>query len=653
MKADTFVLSVFAIVLLTVWSAPAAELADEELLDMDFAKLLDVSVTVASKKAEHVQDAPGVVTVVTAEEIALSGANNLRDVFNRLPSTQVYGSSFIPDNVVSVRGQTFQHENNHMLLLINGRPFRDSAAAGFSSALFNGFPVELVERIEMIRGPGSVLYGSSAFSGVINIVTKTADKLEPGSISASYGNFNSFGLGASIAKKTDDWSVVAAVQSLESDGWDYSFTDQTGASDTFDTDDDDIGTFIAATYKNLTINGFYGEARQRAMQPNGLYPVRDILIQRQWVDVGYVQDLTSGGNIKYNVTYNGFDFGDVEIYSDDILGEVTAELPIVENLNLMLGGTWANDDVLFSDQNPLQRNTAHSNQNFSSYAQADYKPLDWLKLVAGVQYNEPRDADNGTSPRFAAIANFNENWGLKILHGDAFRSPSFVETDIDATPIFPIILGNPKLDPEKITTTDVQLFYQADKYSAAVTYYQSEITDLIERVPGGPITFTNQGGDIDFEGVELEGKAHLSKHFRLSGNVTWQTNENRLGEDDSTYTPNWMAKAGCTYDSHTGYTIGLHENYFGDPAQVKEFANGAGVANQNPLAEKYHLMTLNVTWDINKLWNRQTPMQPIVSLYVDNLLDEEIRFPDINAQHVNSIPIYSGRAAYVKLALKF
>ena len=77
------------------------------------------------------------------------------------------GSTFNPENVINIRCQGLQHENNHVLLLINGRPFRESAGQGFVASFLAGFPIDLVDSIEIIRGPGSVLYGSSAFAGEV------------------------------------------------------------------------------------------------------------------------------------------------------------------------------------------------------------------------------------------------------------------------------------------------------------------------------------------------------------------------------------------------------------------------------------------------------------------------------------------------------
>ena len=75
-------------------------------------------------------------------------------------------------NVPAVRGDLPTHTNNHTLLLINGRPVRESNSGGWNFPVYMAYPIDMIERIEFVRGPGSVLYGTNAYTGVINVITK-------------------------------------------------------------------------------------------------------------------------------------------------------------------------------------------------------------------------------------------------------------------------------------------------------------------------------------------------------------------------------------------------------------------------------------------------------------------------------------------------
>ncbi len=139
----------------------------DELLELE-----QLLVTTASKSAERIADAPGVVSVISAEDIRNFGARNLLEVLDRAPATYGIGSYLYPQNVLSIRGDVLTHFDNHVLLLFDGRPVRESIYGGLNAAIYTSFPVEAIERIEVIRGPGSVLYGTNAYAGVVNVITK-------------------------------------------------------------------------------------------------------------------------------------------------------------------------------------------------------------------------------------------------------------------------------------------------------------------------------------------------------------------------------------------------------------------------------------------------------------------------------------------------
>ena len=109
--------------------------------------------------------APGVITVVSKEEIAQFGAVNLVDVLNRVTSIQMISSHLWVQAKAAIRGDLIEHADNHVLVLLNGRPMRDGFEGNSQFTVYAAFPIALIERIEIIRGPGSVLYGSNAVAG--------------------------------------------------------------------------------------------------------------------------------------------------------------------------------------------------------------------------------------------------------------------------------------------------------------------------------------------------------------------------------------------------------------------------------------------------------------------------------------------------------
>ncbi len=141
---------------------------------MDLESLSNTKVTTASKFAEKLSDAPSVMTVVSQDELKRFAGLTLAEILNRVAGLNGSSGFFQDRSTIAVEGDQTRVDNGHVLLLINGRPVREIMEGGVSSDLLESFPVRILERIEVIKGPGSVLYGSDAFSGVINLITKKA-----------------------------------------------------------------------------------------------------------------------------------------------------------------------------------------------------------------------------------------------------------------------------------------------------------------------------------------------------------------------------------------------------------------------------------------------------------------------------------------------
>jgi outer membrane receptor for ferrienterochelin and colicins len=147
-----------------------------DVMGLDIESLLKVRVVTASKSSETVSDAPGVVSVVTSDELFRFGSVTLREALDRVPGLTGTTASFTDRSMVASRGDQVMSNGGHLLILLNGRPTREILEGGIVSDLLESFPVSVLERIEVVKGPGSVMYGSNAVSGVINLITRSASE---------------------------------------------------------------------------------------------------------------------------------------------------------------------------------------------------------------------------------------------------------------------------------------------------------------------------------------------------------------------------------------------------------------------------------------------------------------------------------------------
>lgn len=625
----------------------------DKLLALSLDSLFNQKVLVASKRPEEVSEAPGVISVITSEEIERFGYHNLYDVLERLPNTYQHYAPTLPEGNISMRGMDKADANHHTLVLFNGRPVRDSINGGLNAPIFKMFPVDLIQHIEVIRGPGSVLYGTNAFAGVINIVTKgREDDGQDATAFGSYGSYKTarYGLVGDVRK--DDFFGQVSLLNESSTGWVFDHTDTMGRSDDPRTNGDGNSMYFNLDYQGFTLQGFSGHTQDMTLEPKFVYPSYDTSQRRTFLNAGYDYDIgESTWNVATNLTYNGASITNsaTDYMSDDLLAEVTVGGEIIDNFNAVVGGTFETLNTSLKASGGDGDST-----RWSLYSQLDYKPIDWMKLIAGAQYNHVNSHDADLSPRVGTIINFTDHIGFKAMHSKAFRSPTTDELHL----VMPMKIGNNALKPETVQTTDLQLFYEDDDAFVALTAYKSRVKNIIE-----PVLISDRAtnlwqylntGDYDYKGIELEGKVKFDDEWMLVGSVSHQTGDDNLGnKHDAGTMPNFMAKLGVSYAGvDNGLTFGLYEQYTGAPDNIAD-SNPYGYVASNPEGHSHHNIALNAGVNLNTYLDIKGMPETDLNLYVENLLDQEVYYPNFISGSTNTFPLSPGRTVYGKVSIKF
>src|SRR6185436_9636381 len=149
--------------------------------EMSLEQLMNIEISVASRKALTPRESPGIVTLITEDEITNSGAQDLMDILRLVPGFD-FGSDVEGVVGLGIRGN-WAHEGK-MLLLIDGQQMNEALYSTIQ--LGNHYPVQQIRKIEIIRGPGSAMYGGNAEYAVINIITKNDKEFTGVSVSADY-----------------------------------------------------------------------------------------------------------------------------------------------------------------------------------------------------------------------------------------------------------------------------------------------------------------------------------------------------------------------------------------------------------------------------------------------------------------------------------
>jgi outer membrane receptor for ferrienterochelin and colicins len=625
-----------------------AGIRPEELMKMDLEELMDV--TIASKKSEPLVEAPSVVTVVPHEEFEMYGDRNLHQLLQRQPSVYTRGSYMYPNNIASFRGDMPTHLDLHNLILFNGRPIRESGFGGIDFPVYMTFPMASLGSVELIRGPGSVLYGTNAFTGVVDLKSRPIPEKTQVSVSALGGSYGHYDTTVSVGGRSGRLGGVTDVRVAGQTGYGYGLTDERGVYQSHNDDNHSVSGTMHLEYDGFTLDVFAVdmETFHLGSLPWWSLPYHEFGVDKLFANAGYRAPLNDRTTLEFNLTSNLQEnrFANVTqrvgLNSADVLGEVTLLSNPVDNLNLALGCLQEYRTSYAPEDDYYQSIPTYHQRPRSVYTQGDYTVIKPVKLVAGAQWNESSQGYEDVVSRYGIVFTPFKKWGVKLLRGEAFRGPFAIETDLYDVPV---LVGNENLKPEKIATYDAQLFYQDEKTYAAVTYFNSTIDQLIIRDASvSPASFKN-GGRQEFQGIELETKHSLTPHWHILGSTMYQNNKQTDDLNPST-APDYMVKLGTGYTWDWG-TAAVFCAHFGKPPRL------ASEVVVNPEPEALNLVSLNVRLDLAH-WLGGPKGRATLMLKVENLLDDDIWVPEFNrAGHPNSLPDGPGIAFYGGLTVAF
>ena len=621
----------------------------KDLGALDLESLLSTKVITASKFSENLADAPGVISVISQDELRRFGGTTLQEVLERVPGLSITSAYFTDRSLVAARGDQTKINGGHILFLINGRPTREVLEGGLITDLLEAFPVNALEKIEIVKGPGSVLYGSNAFSAVVNLITKKAEG-NGLTVSGFGGSQGVAGNSGQVMIKHGDFSLFGAGQFHQMPAWNTNYVLPTSLIgdpvapvvplvQNLRLDDRGDGAYLGATYKNLTFMSSFTESHAPSF-------VRGSIASNKWrrgfADLGYAVKATNAWDMSFNATYsrNTFDnFGYPNIGRDsqELVLEWTNSVTF-SNWDRLTFGALLNhmegQETYFGINPPIQISDG-LRPGGAAYAQWDHQLTDTVKLVGGFQVNKIDEIHLNVVPRVGAVWNPTSHVGVKALYGGAFRAPSINETMLN----HPGLAGNPNLKPEKVGTLDLSVSYQANRFQGALTYFRSRQTDSIV-VDSTPVRWKYENlGEATFQGFELEGNYYLRKSFFLTGSASYQANHDGNGISNITPVPNVGVKGGLSYRAENGLTVSMFDNYQG-------VLQGFTDPTVNPGPTAYHMLSSNIRYDLSRYLGSRDRGGVALFAHAENLVNYQVWLPDWGNNSGDTMPINRGRTVY-------
>jgi outer membrane receptor for ferrienterochelin and colicins len=518
----------------TAAASPAFAGNDEMALFQDIP-----SVFSASKYEQKVTDAPSSVTILTATDIKRSGYRTLADILGA--TAGFYVTSDRNYEYIGVRGFSRPGDlNSRILVLINGHRINDNIYDAVAVGTDGFLDLNAVEKIEIIRGPSSSLYGTNAFFAVINIITKRGRDANGLEIGGAWGSYNSFRGSTTYGKRfTNGLEAFFSGAIYDSVGPDL-------YSKEFDQPENNNGLFVKGDYDryyrafarltclDLAIQGGFSSRRKgipTASYDTAFNDTRNRTVdQRGFVELAYEKLLTPWVTISTRAFFDHYDYEGIYVYLDEPADRLAY---YYENHDAATGNLWGAelrgtfhffDRVTLVLGGELQHNFQQDQSNYDAavllderrhtingglFLQGTLQLLKNLELNLGVREDFYHAFGGTTNPRVALLYHPWQRTDIKLLYGSAFRSPSALE--IYYHDGYNTTKPSQNLDPETIHTAELVVNQQIwEPIQTTVSLFYSKIANLIDLQvdPVDGLLIYQNRNDVRSAGVEFALEGH-------------------------------------------------------------------------------------------------------------------------------------------------
>ena len=555
-------------------------------------------VEVAGKRPQLPSTTPASISVVTAEEIARLGALSLADVLRVLPELRIKDSGG-PGSLttVSIRGSA----STQVLILLDGVPLNRPDQASVDLSIL---PIQNVERIEVLRGPFSAIYGSAALGGAINIVTRSAPQTLVSSRVGSYGL-----AGNVLSVGGQEGGLTYLLQGI--------LTSSAGFA--ADTDFSNFTTMARLRWRTaeddaltLTLNRLW-----HAAGAPGPVPFQDPLARawegRTLVDLSWRRGRADGPGaflrlyvLDDDVNFSGPAFA---FQSEDTAHLWGAQAQLVSapwpGHLVTVGSEYQGQSIAHTDNVPSPFTNQGSDLAF--YVEDDWQIAPKVLLSVGVRDDTFQTYGGQVDPRIGVVVLLTDRLAVRAGAGRTFRAPSFDE-------LAPSFSGNPALQPESAWAYDLAFEYTlAPSLGLRVTGYYTDATNLITSSP--PFFVPMNVGHAVITGGSIEIVGRLAGQWFIRANFTNQLARDAATNLDVIYVPRQQANLELSYAWVPGSAVTVVATYVGD-----RFANAANTSQ----VPGYLLVGLNATWALGEGYGIQAG--------INNLFDvtyqESLGFPE-------------------------
>ncbi|HET7890624.1 MAG TPA: TonB-dependent receptor [Candidatus Sulfotelmatobacter sp.] len=557
----------------TCW-AHAVDPPLDDLTDLSLEELKKVQVYSASMYLQDTRRAPSSITIVTADEIRKCGYRTLADILRSVRGFYVtYDRNY---SYVGLRGFSRPGDyNTRILLLLDGHRLNDNL---YNSALIGSefqLDVDLIERVEIVRGPSSSLYGASAFFAVVNVISKKVQHFHGLELSAAADGFGTYSGRSTYGQQVRGLEMFLSGTLYSSAGPSRLYfpafnSPLTHSGYAFNQDQDYSQSYFARVslghftlesagssrdkqIPTASFNTVFGEPRTHTVDDRGYLELRYERLLQESTEVA--------ASVSFDrVTYHGVyaDPAQTGVVLNEDFGrgdwtECNAKLTksFAQKHKLTLGGDFRNNlrqDQSNYDLVPYRAflNDRRDSNEWALFAQDEFSITRRLALTAGLRHDLYDTFGGTTNPRLALIYSPLPSTTFKALYGRAFRPPNYYEMYYSDGVT---LEANPNLRPETIVTAE--LAWEQDlgnRFRLTTDGFENRINDLINQQTdsrNGFLVYEN-AEKVSSRGVELELAGRIAKRIEGRASYSIQKTEDSATGISLTNSPTHLAKAQLT-----------------------------------------------------------------------------------------------------------
>jgi outer membrane receptor for ferrienterochelin and colicins len=573
----------------------------------------------ASKYEQKVTRAPASVTIITADDIDRFGYRNLADVLRSVPGLYVTDDrnySFLGFRGFSQPGDF----NSGILLLVDGHRVNDAIYNLMYIANEGLLDVQTIERVEIIRGPSSSIYGNSAFFGVINLITKRGGQIDGLEASGEIGSLETSRGRIAYGKKfANGIELLASGSRYDSAGQSSLFFQEyanprNNNGFAIDSDNESVGrTFGSLSWGDFTLSTAFSDRWKRVpTAPAGTAfdtGKGQTIDKRGFVDVRYEHTFSNELKLLGRFSYDWYTYDAVYPYTNPVPGaglilnqdlararwtrsELQATRKILDRHTLIVGAEYQDNLRQYQANYDLEPFTDylhidHGSRSYAFFGQGEFTLHKRLLLNAGVRYDHFNSFGGTVNPRLGLIYSPAEKSTIKLLYGKAFRAPNDYELNFQS----PTFERNPNLQPETIRTYELvfeQYLPTALRVSAAA--YRYDIDGLITQVddPVSGISVFENTAAAHAEGLELQLEGRYASGIVARGSYALQRTEDAHTGQVLSDSPRHLAKLNLSVPLYRNKLYGSLEVQYNSSAITpgRETAPGYMLLNGTVFARK-------------------------------------------------------------------